>query len=85
MDKKKRRRRKRRNDEKGEKERVMWEYLFALNVLRNMYLFLYINNFFSFKDLFIFVGKADLQRKGEMQRMILHLLLRSPNDSNGQS
>lgn len=33
MDKKKRRRRKRRNDEKGEKERVMWEYLFALNVL----------------------------------------------------
>ena len=36
---------------------------------------------FAFKDLFsftfIFIGKADLQRKGETERKIFHLLVHS--------
>jgi len=37
-----------------------------------------------FKDLFSFLGKSDVQKRGETERKIFHPMIHSPSDHNGQ-
>ena len=59
--------------------------LFSLfELIFQLLLFLLFFIYLIFEDLFIFIGKADLQRQGE-KRVIFHLLVHSPKCSHGRN